>query len=266
MANSQTVVAHITDFHYGKKTRTYNKDVAKEKFAKFSKDLVDIRKQNKDADKLVLVWGGDIVDGTGIYPSQPHHQDASDVTEQIDDCTDLTKELFKEQLAAWGAVDNYTVPGNHGRTHKANHEGSNYDRILYSAIRREAEKLTGVRVLEDDRNVGPFLKPFRVRNHRMLAYHGHSIQMYTNIPWYGIIQRLCKWKADKFAGVSTLMLGHFHGFGLWNVQGCNILLGGTTVTDDMWALESFGSGAVNKWWVFGVTDKNPMQWSIPLNV
>lgn len=262
----QTVLAVVGDFHYGKKTKTYNTEVAGKKLFEFGDKLETIKKDvGNSVDKLVVALLGDMVDGTGIYPTQAFHQDQTDVTEQISDCNDLLVRLLSEQRKIWGKVDVVTVPGNHGRTSKFNNEASNYDRMLYAALRKDASKF-GVKVEAEDTKVGPWLKPFSVRNHKCLLYHGHSINMYSGVPWYGVKARVLGWNASGLSAEMVFM-GHYHGFGQWNVtENCTVFLNGSSVSDDTWATENFGTGTVSKWHVIGISDDNPVEWSLGVKV
>ena len=264
--SNQTVVAVMSDLHWGKKTRDYNTKSAAEVLLDFDDKLAEIKEGvGKGADKLVVVMNGDMIDGTGIYPTQAHHQDGTDVTEQIEECGSVLSNVLISMRHTWGNVEVVTAPGNHGRTSKHNNEASNYDRILYKQL-RDATKSAGVKFKAEDPKVGPFLQPFTVRGHSMLLNHGHTISMYQGVPFYGIKQRVTQWKADEFKDLDVVIFGHFHSFGLWDMNGSTVVLNGTPVKKDLWALETFGGTSANKWLVFGVTDEDKMAWTVPVSV
>ena len=96
---------HLTDLHYGKKTASFNKDVFKERLNALGDKVESIHKllsHTYDFDKLVVLLGGDVNDGTEIYPSQAHHQDISDVEEQATELSEMLAAWITQQQKIWG--------------------------------------------------------------------------------------------------------------------------------------------------------------------
>jgi len=81
----ETAVLVISDLHIGKKTADFNITVARRRLNKLAEKVCRIKEQLGNGYELdnIHVWMlGDTIDGDGIYPGQPHHQDESNVTEQ----------------------------------------------------------------------------------------------------------------------------------------------------------------------------------------
>ncbi len=85
--------------------------------------------------------------------------------------------------------------------------------------------------------------------------------MYQQIPWYGMSQRVLRWHSTKSLKFDVALMGHFHTTGYQDMNKLTMMLTGTAVTDDDWALQTFGYESQNAWWLFGVSDAQPIAWS-----
>lgn len=227
------------------------------------KAIRDIMAASYDFDEFVVMLLGDVNDGTGIYATQSHHQAETNVEEQAEQLTDYLSPWFKKQRDIWGKVRIECVPGNHGRAGKFAHEAANWDIVAYKYLK---SKLSGHCRVEMPRRGNKFLRVAEVKGHRYLIYHGHDIRSFGNIPWYGISLRLARWHTTKLAPFAVSIMGHFHTCGDWPLNQVNMLLTGTMVSDDEWALQSLGWESVNRWWLFGVGAEHPMTWQFKLEV
>ena len=84
----EVALLHSTDWQLGKKTLTYNTKEC-ERLVKQSIDktikITEIQRTHHPVKECVLMLGGDIVENTTIFPSQPYEVD-SDIMEQFIDC------------------------------------------------------------------------------------------------------------------------------------------------------------------------------------
>jgi len=265
----ETAVLAMSDLHFGKATATYNPDVFRKRLARLGERLGRIHDLLSDYefDELVIACLGDANDGTDIYATQPHHQAISNVEEQAIELARLLDKFGVSQADVWGKVRWECVPGNHGRSGARAAEAANWDIVAYRYLAMlNRDDRVQVHVPEQ-RHGDVFLRLMRIYNHGYLLYHGHDIRSYATIPWYGMSRRLMMWSiSKKVAGWQVGLMGHFHTSGMWRINRLQMLLTGTMVTDDEWALRTLGWESSNSWWLFGASRKRPITWTFELDL
>ena len=266
LTQGESAVLLMTDVHYGRKTASYNPKVFAKRLTRLSQTLGGIREglASLSLDRLVVFMAGDMNDGTDIYATQPHEQAESNVEAQADELSELLSSWLLEQKRIWGTVSVEAVPGNHGRAGKRAAVAANWDMVFYRYLALRLGEAIPVGL--NPRPKSPFIRKVELRDHQYILYHGHRIKSYFNIPWYGMSMRLHRWMSTRLAPFDMVCLGHFHTFGAWDVNRKTILVSGTMITDDDWALEEFGWESSARWWLFGVSDKHPMTWQYRLEL
>jgi hypothetical protein len=259
----ETAVLAVSDLHYGKRTPTFNPEIFKKRLEALGRKLVRIR-ELLDAyafDELVICLLGDANDGTDIFPTQPHYQAITDVQVQAHELAEHLASFIEGQLPVWGAVRVEATPGNHGRTGTRAAEAASWDIVAYNYL---ALRLRDKVQVNYNRDADPFVRKVKVRGHDFLLTHGHDIQSYANIPWYGIMLRCMRWSTGNLAPIDVVLTGHFHSLGVWRINKLHLFLTGTMVTDDEWSRRRFGWEPIPAWWIFGVSDKHPVTWQFAL--
>lgn len=267
MKQHESAILAISDVHLGKVTSSYNPEVCAERFNNLNQRLTRIREllSGYQMDELVVLLLGDIVDGSGIYPTQTHHQILSNSDEQAEIIGGILKPLLLEQRRNWKSIRVECVPGNHGRSGKGSHESENFDIIAYKYLQKDlaAKGITVNIETESD----PFVRKIEVRGHHYIIYHGMDIRSFASIPWYGMALRLSRWAITKKLGrFDAAIMGHFHSFGSWQINQLRVFMTGTMVSDDDWALRTLGWESVARWWLFGVSNKFPVTWQFGLDL
>jgi len=253
---TEAMVACIADCHIGKLTKSFNVEVAGKRIRSWTKKIIKLAHLLGDGyrfNEIVLAFLGDVNDGTEIYKTQPHHQALTNVLEQAVVCAGFFNDAIDEFLDEFGKVTLVGVGGNHGRAGKLSHEACNWDLACYRLI--EEHYRSNKHVHPNFHYEMDFMQRVHVRGHPIILYHGHYIRMYQRIPWYGIITRVLRWAHSIKDGFELITMGHFHTCGFWWLDGLPILLNGTLITDDEWALVTLGMTPVPRWWLFGVSDK-----------
>jgi len=59
------------------------------------------------------------------------------------------------------------------------------------------------------------------------------------VPWFAIINRVTRWKSI-FTNTNLYAFGHFHSSGVLEVGNLYIVVNGSFVSSDAWALRKFG--------------------------
>jgi len=130
----------LTDTHFGKKTNFgFSTEVAKKCIASIPDMLREQPINMKTIGEVVLLLGGDMVEGEDIYGTQSHHID-SPVIRQAEDATRSIWQLavnLRTMLNVPVRIE--TCPGNHGRMSKTAHEQSNWDNVVYQHLHLVAD-------------------------------------------------------------------------------------------------------------------------------
>lgn len=256
-----SLVLNINDVHIGKRTSSYNSEIALTKMEYLFNELLEEYKTLKRKYKISEIhinFIGDIIDNDTLYPTQPHHVDkrtgeVSNSTRQIKFATEIFKDLIdKLQKNTKINICINAVRGNHGRISKFTEETNNYDVMFYDRLEL---------ALNDNKKVifnttDDFYIIVDIQKHGFLLNHGNGIKMYQNIPWYGLTQKTMRWEGSMPKKFDYIIVGHFHTFGeqAWNDK--RIFLNGTSVSDDSFPIEFLGLKGINSFWCFGVTKNN----------
>lgn len=264
MSETETAVLLMSDLHYGKETVSFDPNIARDRLKRLGEKLASIRRRlgPKTLDGLVVCMLGDMNDGSAIYATQPYHQAITNVERQADELSATLAEWLQVQRKLWGTVRVEAVPGNHGRVAGA-HEAANWDIVLYRYLMHR---------LGDDIPFGmneesdPFVRVIKIGQHKMLLFHGDTVRMYMQIPWYGLHQRLMRWYTGKWGPFAVAACGHFHSCGSWQLNKFRLFMAGTMVSDDEWARRTIGLEGTQRWWLFGVTPKRPVAWAFDLDL
>lgn len=261
----------MTDVHYGKKTKTFEARKLEQRLEKFAAKIADVKGllgSGYEFDELVICMLGDMVDGTGIYPSQAHHQEDSSVLEQIRWFEEVLWRTVSTMGSAFPKVRVECIPGNHGRVSKFADESDNWDLVAYQGLQARA------RANPDDNidvryggKQGLWMRQVPVRKHKFLLNHGHTVRSFQNIPWYGLFTRIGRWSTTKeYGGFDAFACGHYHTCGYHRLNEIQIFMNGTAVTSDAWATEGLGFESSNQWWFLGSSDKHTTTFQFPMNI
>lgn len=228
-------------------------------------DIVRIEKHGRKFDKLVLAVIGDINDGTEIYRTQSHHQAISNVEQQADEVARHVLGPFIRRMAKlFPRVEVHCVPGNHGRAGWTANEAASWDVVAYRYTSAEVRNLKNVTF--EIEPIVENIKVVDVRGHGYLLYHGHGIKSFGNIPFYGMMKRLLMWTSTKtIPRFDVALMGHFHSGGKWTINSFDLMMNGTMVTDDEWALQELGWESANRWWFFGISNSRPITFSYEID-
>ena len=204
-SNKLTLVLFFSDTHRGKLTDIFDCAIFDKRI---SEDVV-LRIKHVcpyDIDEIVVVLGGDMVEGEDIYPTQSHHIECS-VIEQVMGATEAFWKMLVRLLDAFPKVRIRveTAPGNHGRMSKTANARSNWDNVLYAQLAvmsRMWEHKNAARL-----SVHPNFEEynlFEVKDSRLLINH-YGKQHYSTPAG---VKQLPGWhKKFKF---NLYMHGHWH--------------------------------------------------------
>jgi hypothetical protein len=234
----EVALVHATDWQLGKQTSSYDSDVCAERILRFGAKIARITKMQRADHPVrhcVLMLGGDMVEGVGIFPGQPFEVDSSLYT-QLFRAARVVEQLIVDLLATFETVHVVAEYGNHGRLgRKGDHPAQdNIDLLLY---RIAAERSSSDRVTWQ---FGPdWHQMFSIGNYRAMLAHGDEIKSFGgNTPAFGILRKGTAWGSGVVDGFADIYLGHFHTpMTLTMPNGGQIYVTGSPESDNVYAAE-----------------------------
>lgn len=218
-ARAEVAVVVLSDWQLGKRTPSYNSDVAAERIAQMAEKvrrLTDIQRKDHPVTECHLFLLGDLIEGELIFPGQAHRIDSSLYRQVTVDGPRILAAFIREMLAAFEAVTVWSVDGNHGALggpfRKEYHPESNADRMLYRVTQTV---LDGERRLtwnmpdpEGERN---WYVVAGIGAYQSLLLHGDQFRGYAGIPWYGLQKKAGGWALGAIPdGFKDIDFGHYH--------------------------------------------------------
>ena len=222
----EVALLHSTDWQLGKQTLTYNTQEC-ERLVKQSVDKVikitEIQRTHHPVKECVVMFGGDIVENSTIFPSQVYEID-SDVMAQFVAASRIMIDIVRTLLANFDKVTVVCEPGNHGRIGKLGElpKDVNWDKLVYmfaGQALKDEKRLTWQMSKEDIQRV-------TIGNYKALLIHGDEIRWGTAST---IVRFADRWKSGAYKffdevdqitkgfDFRDLYIGHFHQHQSWNM-------------------------------------------------
>ena len=144
---AEVALVHATDWQLGKRTADYGVDVCRDRIIRFAHKILsmtDIQRADHPVKECHVMFGGDMVEGLGIFPGQAYEVE-SHLFEQLFACANLMNEFVGVLASGFDRVNVTCEYGNHGRLGRKGEMpgGDNIDRMAYA--------IAGDRVADDPR-------------------------------------------------------------------------------------------------------------------
>jgi predicted phosphodiesterase len=224
------LVIHLTDAHVGKLTDDYNLEIARQRIESIPERAVE----GKSYDRVLLLLGGDNVDGSEIYPHHAAVSQHSTVKQIAVAGEAIFQAAVRLNKLTGASVEIIGVTGNHGRVGRGADPASNFDAHLIQelALRALHSKLDWLIV----RTNCPHHQLIRVGGTKGLLTHRMVKHTGTPAMQVKILAAVLKFDVDWIAA------GHFHVPGHTAVEGKHYFAGGTLAGPDslsalMWRFE-----------------------------
>lgn len=206
----EIALLHLTDWQLGKQTDSYDSDIAVERIERCAAKvlrLVDIQRAAHPVDEIVVMLGGDMVEGI-LFPGAAYEIDSS-TFDQVFTAAGAIRGLLLSLLADFTTVRVHSVNGNHGRIGKRgdNPRGDNWDRVLYRIVRDSLADQS--RLVWDD--PVSWYDIVTVGDYRALLVHGDQVKSFGgNTPAFGIMRKSTAWSSGVTEHFDDVYIGHFH--------------------------------------------------------
>lgn len=235
----QVALFHLTDWQIGKQTATYNSEVGQQRVQDFWVPALTLIQQHRSAvpvKKAVIMLGGDMVEGVGIFPGQAYEVDQYlfdqlfQVAAMIRHCVEVALENFEE---VWV----YEEWGNHGRLGRRGEMPGmdNVDRMAYRIAQDQLQHDRLTWVTHDS-----FGNHVQIGEYTALLVHGDEIRGFGgNLPQYGIMKKCNGWAAGAYDHpFRDVYMGHYHQvLTMTMASGGQIYVTGSPESDNMYAKE-----------------------------
>lgn len=264
--DEEIMILHCGDGHAGKITRSYNKDVYKHRMETIFDSvmiILNLHRHMYPIRKLHIINTGDNVQGENPYQGSKIGSVEMGAMDQVVklalpcwlDLVFSLKQNFEE-------IEMDLFPGNHGRYSLEAPETSNWDLMLYNAIKSVTEKEKGIKVNVHEE----FGDIVEINGFRFFCFHGDDIPCQQGVPFFALDKKIKSWHMQT-GGFNYALSGHFHKRSS-NEIGTNVehFMCGSLVSDDEWALKKLGISSCPSQWVFGVHPHFGITFRYPLVV
>ena len=134
-------VLHLSDGQIGKVTTDYDSakaDWAIRKAVAATADIVQMRRHGARSPKLILLMGGDEVEGESIFPGQVWEVDSGVYEQAAKTAPAIYARAILSLLEIFKEIEVFEVPGNHGRNYTKGmsaHPTTNWDNVCHHVLR-----------------------------------------------------------------------------------------------------------------------------------
>ena len=248
-AGSEVALWHLTDWQGAKLTPSYNSKVMHKRVHRFvdkATKITDIQRKAHPVDEVVILFGGDMIEGLFNFPTQPFEIDAT-LFEQFVTVANLIVEVVHRALAVYPSVTVIGEWGNHGRLgsrRDAVPRSDNADRMTYE-LARQILKSSGAKVTWEDS--GEDIQRVEVGAYRALLIHGDEIGRSGFASTNTITNHVNRWRSGSYPwDFRDVYVGHYHTHYQSSLaDGAGAIYGtGSTESDNRYAAVGLASSAV----------------------
>lgn len=238
---------HLTDWQGAKHTVSYNSEVMKQRVRAVlanAMSVVEIQRMDHPVADIVVLLGGDMIEGLFNFPTQPYEIDAT-LFEQFVTVAGLLDETARYLSARFGTVRFIAEWGNHGRIgskRAAVPKADNADRMTYQLASAMSKDLANVSwsISEED------IQRFEVGNYRALLIHGDEVGRNGYASPTTLVKHVTSWKAGGYTvdgkpwDFRDAYMGHYHTHAQWPLPdgGGNLFQTGSIESDNRYARDN----------------------------
>lgn len=246
--NVECALWHLTDWQGSKKTSTYNTDIMRKRVNSFvdkANRITEIQRADHPVKDVVIMFGGDMVEGLFNYPAQLHEIDSS-LFGQYVNVSRLMVDIVRRALTIYENVLVVSEWGNHGRIGSKRADvprSDNIDRMCYELARQllSSEKRLTWQDCPDD------VQRVEVGNYRALLIHGDEVGRNGFASPTAIVQHANRWRSGAYPWeFRDVYIGHYHTHACWPMANGlgSVYQTGSTESDNRYARDLLAASAV----------------------
>jgi len=207
---AEVAVIHCTDWQLGKRSVSYGTETCGQRIERFIDKclhITEIQRKHHPVKQAVLMLGGDMVEGLGIFPGQIYEVDSL-LYEQLFEVSRLISNTIATLAANFESVRVVCEYGNHGRIGRYGEmpKGDNIDRISYEIARNKVGHLC-----KDWQSSDAWYQIVHIGNYKALLVHGDEIKSFGgNTPAFGILRKVNAWAGGVIEDFNDCYMGHWH--------------------------------------------------------
>jgi transcriptional regulator with XRE-family HTH domain len=251
----------LSDHHAGRETESYSLDIYKKRMSSLLDTLQGIVNLHRPVRKCYVFRLGDMVQGENIY--QGSHIESCKVgayNQIYDYALPTLQSFYLSLLQGVESIDDYDVPGNHGRYEKTAPASTNWDSFLTKALQTK---------LQNQKNItfhpaNKFYNMAYIRGFAFFMVHGNQVKANQGIPLFALRRKFQEWYAHV-GGFHYAYCGHFHAGSYDHINSvADYTMCPPMVTGDDWALEVIGRSSKPVQLCFGIHPKYGRTWEYKL--
>lgn len=246
--HKEVALWHLTDWQGSKVTPSYNSQVMRDRVHRFidkAYNITEIQRADHPVDDLVIMFGGDMVEGLFNFPTQPFEVDAT-IFEQYVNVSRLLVETVTQALSIYSTVTVIAEWGNHGRIgskRDAVPRSDNVDRMCYELARQllaNDPRVTWQDCPEDIQRV-------QIGNYRALLIHGDEVGRGGFASPMTLVQHCNRWRSGSYPwDFRDVYIGHYHTHNEWAMANGlgSVYQTGSTESENRYAGVMLASSAI----------------------
>lgn len=236
---AEVALWHLSDWQGAKLTTSYNSEVMRQRVLGFcdkAAQITEIQRAHHNVDEVLIMFGGDMVEGLFNFPTQAHEIDST-LFEQYVNVSRLIVDVVRHALANYKKVTVVGEWGNHGRIGSKRDgvpRADNIDRMCYHLAR---QLTTGERRLTWEDSPED-IQRIEIGNYRALLIHGDEVGRNGFASPMTIVSHVARWQSGAYPWeFRDCYIGHYHTHAEWplpNGRG-SVYQVGSTESDNRYA-------------------------------
>lgn len=202
---AEVALVHLTDWQAGKQTVSYDIGTLSARIEQMVDKVIQltvIQRAHHPVKDCVVMLGGDMVEGLGIFPGQVYEVGAH-LFEQMFEVVRIIEQAIRTLAVNFENVTVVCEFGNHGRLGRKGDmpSGDNIDRMAYRIAAMNCKDVKHVKwQMSDD-----WYQIFAIGNYKVLLVHGDEIGSFG-----GILRKVSAWSTGVVEPFDDCYMGHFH--------------------------------------------------------
>jgi hypothetical protein len=217
----EVAVLHLSDWQIGSLTENFDSSIARDRIhdqlLPKIHQIVEARRESAAVNEIVILVGGDMVDGSSMRANQPWEVDSTALEQALYACPGLIAETCSSMAALFPKVRVFSVRGNHGRIGptkgNADPKSVNWDTVASEVARTQLGKLVDGERMSWTTEVEGFFQVIDIGSTGLLLIHGDQFRGsggFAGIPVYSIVKKMARWADSLPHSWSVMMMGHYH--------------------------------------------------------